>query len=135
MIVSAPIRRIAPERADAGISLSAFEPTRNLIRCGIISPTNPIIPETETHTAVTKEAVISRISLTLSGSMPRDEAVLSPRLIMSRSLAKKRKINSHKGDFGKVLVIGGSDQYCGAPAIASLAALKTGSFGSSALIL
>ena len=40
---------------------------------------------------------------------------------------KKRDSESHKGDFGKILVIGGSDQYCGAPAISGLAALRTGS--------
>jgi NAD(P)H-hydrate epimerase len=38
-----------------------------------------------------------------------------------------RKSSSRKGDNGKVLVLGGSYIYHGAPALASLAALKTGS--------
>ena len=38
-----------------------------------------------------------------------------------------RKVSSRKGDNGKVLVLGGSYIYHGAPALASLAALKTGS--------
>jgi len=38
-----------------------------------------------------------------------------------------RKLSSRKGDNGKVLVLGGSYIYHGAPALASLAALKTGS--------
>jgi NAD(P)H-hydrate epimerase len=38
-----------------------------------------------------------------------------------------RKASSRKGDNGKVLVLGGSYIYHGAPALASLAALKTGS--------
>jgi len=39
---------------------------------------------------------------------------------------KKRPITSKKGDFGRVLVIGGSYTYSGAPALASLAALRSG---------
>ncbi|MBW2982126.1 NAD(P)H-hydrate dehydratase [Candidatus Woesearchaeota archaeon] len=39
---------------------------------------------------------------------------------------KKREIWSHKGDYGRVLVIGGSRDLIGAPALAGLAALRTG---------
>ena len=50
---------------------------------------------------------------------------------ITSSLVKKfvpvRKLSSRKGDNGKVLVLGGSYIYHGAPALASLAALKTGS--------
>jgi ADP-dependent NAD(P)H-hydrate dehydratase len=38
-----------------------------------------------------------------------------------------RKADSHKGDYGKVLVIAGSETMIGAPAIVGLAALRTGS--------
>src|SRR3989338_11301890 len=37
-----------------------------------------------------------------------------------------RNINAHKGDSGKVLVIGGSSVYVGAPALAGLACLRAG---------
>jgi NAD(P)H-hydrate epimerase len=37
-----------------------------------------------------------------------------------------RKSTARKGDFGRILVIGGSDVYSGAPALAGLAALRTG---------
>ena len=37
-----------------------------------------------------------------------------------------RKPNSHKGDFGKILLICGSKGYTGAPALAALGALRTG---------
>lgn len=43
-----------------------------------------------------------------------------------KKLFPKRKPNSHKGDFGKLLVIGGSKQYSGAPAFVGLAALRAG---------
>lgn len=41
-------------------------------------------------------------------------------------LYPKRPPWSHKGDFGRLLVIGGSKTYSGAPALAGIAAIKTG---------
>ena len=42
-------------------------------------------------------------------------------------LAKKpRNPTAHKGDFGRLLVIGGSEVYSGAPTLVSLGALRTG---------
>jgi NAD(P)H-hydrate epimerase len=50
--------------------------------------------------------------------------------IITSSLVKKfipvRKTSSRKGDNGKVLVVGGSYMYHGAPILSSLAALRTG---------
>jgi NAD(P)H-hydrate epimerase len=40
---------------------------------------------------------------------------------------KERKQDSHKGDNGRLLVIGGSDVYHGAPILASMAAINSGS--------
>jgi hydroxyethylthiazole kinase-like uncharacterized protein yjeF len=39
---------------------------------------------------------------------------------------KTRTASAHKGDFGRLLVIGGSKVFSGAPALVSLAALRTG---------
>jgi hydroxyethylthiazole kinase-like uncharacterized protein yjeF len=39
---------------------------------------------------------------------------------------KPRATSAHKGDFGRLLVIGGSEVFSGAPALVSLAALRTG---------
>ena len=44
-----------------------------------------------------------------------------------RKFIPTRMINSRKGDNGKVLVVGGSYMYHGAPILSSLAALSTGS--------
>lgn len=38
----------------------------------------------------------------------------------------ERPARSHKGDFGRLLIIGGSEEFSGAPALAALAALRTG---------
>jgi hydroxyethylthiazole kinase-like uncharacterized protein yjeF len=42
------------------------------------------------------------------------------------SAVKKREATAHKGDFGRLLVIGGSSVFSGAPTLVSLAALRTG---------
>ena len=39
---------------------------------------------------------------------------------------KQRLASSHKGDFGRLLVVGGSETYAGAPSYVALAALRTG---------
>jgi NAD(P)H-hydrate epimerase len=41
-------------------------------------------------------------------------------------VAKSRPLEAHKGDFGRLLVIGGSETFSGAPALVALAALRTG---------
>ena len=50
--------------------------------------------------------------------------------VLTTSIIKKyipsRKLNSRKGDNGKVLVVGGSYMYHGAPILSSLAALRAG---------
>lgn len=38
----------------------------------------------------------------------------------------KRRRGAHKGDYGRLLVVGGSSRYIGAPALVSLAALRSG---------
>jgi hydroxyethylthiazole kinase-like uncharacterized protein yjeF len=41
-------------------------------------------------------------------------------------VTKKRSLAAHKGDFGRVLAIGGSEVFSGAPTLVSLGALRTG---------
>lgn len=41
-------------------------------------------------------------------------------------VTKPHPPKSHKGDFGRLLIIGGSENFSGAPALAALAALRTG---------
>jgi hydroxyethylthiazole kinase-like uncharacterized protein yjeF len=41
-------------------------------------------------------------------------------------VTKPRLPSAHKGDFGRLLIIGGSEVFSGAPALVSLAALRTG---------
>jgi hydroxyethylthiazole kinase-like uncharacterized protein yjeF len=41
-------------------------------------------------------------------------------------VTKRRAATAHKGDFGRLLVVGGSEVFSGAPTLMSLAALRTG---------
>ena len=41
-------------------------------------------------------------------------------------VCERRDLEAHKGDFGRLLVIGGSEIYSGAPALVALAALRAG---------
>ncbi len=43
-----------------------------------------------------------------------------------RRVIKPRKTYSHKGEYGSVLIVGGSELYSGAPALAALSSLRTG---------
>jgi len=47
-------------------------------------------------------------------------------LSSAKKLLKKRDPNSHKGDNGKLLIIGGSAEYYGAPILAAEGALRSG---------
>jgi NAD(P)H-hydrate epimerase len=38
----------------------------------------------------------------------------------------KRRLEAHKGEFGRLLIVGGSSRYTGAPALVGLAALRSG---------
>ncbi|MFX1367475.1 MAG: NAD(P)H-hydrate dehydratase [Promethearchaeota archaeon] len=43
-----------------------------------------------------------------------------------RLLTPPRAKSTHKGDYGKILIVGGSDVFSGAPALTGMAALRTG---------
>ncbi len=56
-----------------------------------------------------------------------DEAKIHVRAIMDGEVSLPRRSPlSHKGDHGKILIVGGSSEYCGAPNMCSLAAVKSG---------
>ena len=90
--VSAHKSKIAPTIMETGISLRLSGPVTARVMCGTSRPTKPIIPETETQTAAIREAVTRSASVTFFVSTPSEEAVLLPRAIRLRSLAKKKDI-------------------------------------------
>ena len=58
------------------------------------------------------------------GIPPEAELIVGPGDVLN--CLKERKPWSHKGDFGRILIIGGGESFSGAPALAALAALRTG---------
>ncbi|MHA1670947.1 MAG: NAD(P)H-hydrate dehydratase [Promethearchaeota archaeon] len=66
-----------------------------------------------------KEVIVKPIGI------PLEASILVGRGDLLQTL-KKRQKNNHKGQFGKILIIGGSKSYTGAPAYSSLAAIHFG---------
>jgi len=58
------------------------------------------------------------------GIPPEAEAYTGPGDV--EKARRRRQPTAHKGDFGRLLVVGGSSVYSGAPALAALAALEVG---------
>ena len=74
-------------------------------------------------------ARVGRLELADIGLLARSDGESGPELLDSRWVAERlprRPVDAHKGSFGRVLVVGGSSLYRGAPALAALAALRTG---------
>jgi hydroxyethylthiazole kinase-like uncharacterized protein yjeF len=71
------------------------------------------------HTAKTPGAMVVDIGMPKEAELycgPGDVCVAIP----------ERKPESHKGDYGRILVVGGSSRYVGAPYLAAWAAMRTG---------
>jgi hydroxyethylthiazole kinase-like uncharacterized protein yjeF len=66
-----------------------------------------------------KELIVQPIGIPLEASIFVGKGNLLPSL-------KKRRIDSHKGEFGKILIIGGSKNYSGAPAYAAMTTINFG---------
>ncbi|MFX1557099.1 MAG: NAD(P)H-hydrate dehydratase [Promethearchaeota archaeon] len=70
-------------------------------------------------TEYVKEIIIKSIGIPQEASLFVGKGDLLPTL-------KERKVDNHKGQFGRVLVIGGSKNYSGAPAYSSLTGIHFG---------
>jgi hydroxyethylthiazole kinase-like uncharacterized protein yjeF len=75
--------------------------------------------------SLSASAYSGRIHVVTIG-IPREAATICGPGDLIR-FSQPRKSTAKKGDFGRILVIGGSDVYSGAPALAGMAALRTGS--------
>jgi len=68
---------------------------------------------------------VGEIKVVSIGIPPEAELFVGPGDVLLNVV--ERKPIAHKGDFGRVLIIGGSKMFSGAPALSAMAALKTGS--------
>ncbi len=71
-----------------------------------------------------KEELCGRIIVEKLGAPPEALILCGPGDV--KVVVRKRDPWSHKGDFGRILIVGGSSKYSGAPALAGLAALRSG---------
>ena len=76
---------MAPPKALKGNKTLLSGPTSILIIWGIINPTKPIIPLTDTQAAMIIEEIIIRIFFSISTSIPKLLAVSSPVSITFKS--------------------------------------------------
>jgi hydroxyethylthiazole kinase-like uncharacterized protein yjeF len=70
------------------------------------------------------EIVVKRLDLDANGQLPATGWEVCPAMF-SHAL-KPRKLNSHKGNFGDAVVVGGAQGMCGAALLAGRAALRVG---------
>jgi len=64
------------------------------------------------------------VTVTPIGIPPEAETLIGPGDIVLTT--KPRPRETHKGDYGRLLVVGGSEKYHGAPTLAAMAAMRTG---------
>jgi len=115
-----------PSGVDADATENAFDYSSFIHADAIVSFTAP------KSALVFADLTDGPIAIANIGSPPKlvaQHASLRQDVVTSadvQALAWRRRPDAHKGDFGHVLVIGGSVGKSGAPAMAGLAALRTG---------
>lgn len=72
------------------------------------------------------ELIVAPIGIPAELPELAQESVVLVDSAMVRGLLPSRAINSHKGTYGKVLIIGGSRNYSGAPALSAESAYRSG---------
>jgi len=70
------------------------------------------------------KAIAGEVIIASIGIPPEADSIVGPGDVLM--ILKERHPWSHKGDFGSILIIGGSRKFSGAPALAALAALRAG---------
>jgi hydroxyethylthiazole kinase-like uncharacterized protein yjeF len=115
-----------PSGVDADATENAFDYSSFIHADAIVSFTAPksaLVFADLTDGPVAVANIGSPLKLVAQHASLRQDVVTSADV---QALAWRRRPDAHKGDFGHVLVIGGSVGKSGAPAMAGLAALRTG---------
>ncbi len=115
-----------PSGVDADANENAFDYSSFVHADGIVSFTAPksaLVFADLTDGPIAIAHIGSPLNLVAQHASLRQDAVTSADV---QALALQRRPDANKGDFGHVLVIGGSVGKSGAPAMAGLAALRTG---------
>lgn len=105
--------------APTGLDPSTGQVLGNATKCDITVTFHDVKPGLEDAKKYTGSVLVADIGIPKSAEEkagPGDVEMAMP----------PRKISSHKGQHGRLLIVGGSSKYVGAPALSGLAALRTG---------
>ena len=103
----------------SGMDPDTGKVTDNAIKADLVITFHKPKKGLSTKSQYINEMIVRPIGIPLEASIFVGKGDLLPTL-------RKRRIDSHKGEFGKVLIIGGSKNYSGAPAYAALTAINFG---------
>jgi len=114
-----------------GISGELRQPLARIIEKVNASAAHKLSVDMPSAGAVEADAVLSLHSAKVPGAkvvdigIPKEAETYVGPGDLYHALPKREK-ESHKGDFGRLLIIGGSKEYIGAPSLAAMAALRSG---------
>ncbi len=111
--------KVAAIDIPSGLDPTTGDPADKIVNTDLVITFHKIKRGMKPNSTYIKELIVKSIGVPPEASIFVGKGDLLPTL-------KVRKIDAHKGDFGKILVIGGSKNYSGAPAYASLTGIKFG---------
>jgi len=103
----------------SGMDPDTGKVTDNAIKADLVITFHKSKKGLSTKSQYINELIVRPIGIPLEASIFVGKGDILPTL-------KRRRIDSHKGEFGKVLIIGGSKNYSGAPAYAAMTAINFG---------
>ena len=109
-----------------GVDADTGRADRYAFRATATLATGPIKIGTVLHPGIAYAGNVEALDIGLSCEISASGAAQVVDAATVRRLAPARPLSAHKGTFGRVLIVGGSEGYRGAPALAALAAQGAG---------
>ncbi len=110
----------------SGVDADTGRADRSAFRATGTLATGPIKIGTVLHPGIAHAGLVEALDIGLGEEIAASRAAQIIDAATVRQLAPVRPLSSHKGTFGRVLIVGGSAAYRGAPALAALAAQGVG---------
>ena len=110
----------------SGVDGDTGEADPNAFRATGTLATGPIKLGTVLHPGIDYSSAVEALDIGLGPEIAASAAARIIDAATVRSLVPARPLDGHKGTFGRVLIVGGSAAYRGAPALAALAAQGAG---------
>ena len=110
----------------SGVDADTGQADRHAFRATDTLATGPIKLGTVLHPGIDFAGTVEALDIGLGQEIGASVAARIIDAATVRDVAPARPLDAHKGTFGRVLIVGGSAAYRGAPALAALAAQRTG---------